>query len=114
MVDPQLDALAHALLKQLRQVEGMERALGAAAAPAPAVATPLPGLAPDLGAAALAGGEDGACAAGGARLGRRLVGGLREVRRFVRFVWQGRRSLRLLRWCFLPSPPASCLAAACL
>lgn len=69
MLDPQLDSLCHALLKQLRQLDGMERALGLHAAAA--------------GMAAAAGQHP-------PKTVRRLVGGLREVRNACRCGRSGR------------------------
>ena len=100
MVDPQLDALAHTLLKQLRQLDGMERAgaIATAATLAPllpaeralaATGLQLPTLNPVLGAVTVtapAVAADPAFPAlpdtllGASKPVRRLVGGLREVR----------------------------------
>lgn len=100
VVDPQLDALAHTLLKQLRQLDGMERAgaIATAATLAPllpaeralaATGLQLPTLAPVLGAVTVttpAAAADPSFPAlpdtllGTSKPVRRLVGGLREVR----------------------------------
>lgn len=73
VLDPQLDALAHALLKQLRQLDSAERAVGAQAG----------------GVLAAAAGQGG-----GPRPARRLVGGLREVRAAS----AGQHAKRTLPW----------------